>query len=477
MKFCQNCGAPLIDGDPVCQRCGTDQRVYGVPVEPAAPADAAETPFEPAGNDGGSTYNPESFESGQYGNMGNMFGDQGAAFGAGMAYEAYQAQADAAAKQAEEARRAEEARQAAQRSQAQRRAEERNEYGTAGTVHYDYGRENVNTNVPPVYNTNGGGLIKKRSFWLWFLLSLVTFGIFGLVYNYGWAKDVETLCEGDGKRKPNYIVMFLLTIVTLGIYGFYWHYQQTERLRETGEAHGITVNDNGIHTLLLMLLLPGVGILVAQYILFDNTNRLGAVYNGEASVAQVNQNASHRTPIIIGIVVGVVTLILATILAVALGVAGWLYGRDHWDPDFNFDYDWDDEEIRDDSFEDPTYIGDEADLGDFHVYIGDAEAIYGGDGEDAVAVHIEFTNNGKETMTPLDALWVRAYQDGNMMMTTWPDDDVLDDLWDAYFEDVAPGETVEFVACFVLEDDHSDIEVYVSDVETNDQLYVSYSFE
>ncbi|MCL2511731.1 MAG: DUF4234 domain-containing protein, partial [Bacteroidales bacterium] len=65
-------------------------------------------------------------------------------------------------------------------------------------------------------------LTTNRGFWLTFLLSIVTFGIYGWYLVYAFAKETNIACKEDGKTTRGLLGYILLSIVTLGIYGIVW---------------------------------------------------------------------------------------------------------------------------------------------------------------------------------------------------------------------------------------------------------------
>jgi len=129
--------------------------------------------------------------------------------------------------------------------------------------------------------------IQYRSFWKYLLFSIITCGIYGIYYLYGYVKDLNKVCEGDGKESKNYIVVLLLSMVTCGIYGLYWWYVQGERLYHIAPKYSVKVREKGRGILVWELLgctvMPGIGMFVATYIMFDNMNAIAKVYNGAIS--------------------------------------------------------------------------------------------------------------------------------------------------------------------------------------------------
>ena len=122
--------------------------------------------------------------------------------------------------------------------------------------------------------------MKKRNLALCVIFSIITFGIYGIYVMYGYVKDLNKVCEGDGKQSKNYIVVILLSMVTCGIYGLYWYYTQGERLYRIAPKYGIQIQEKG-STILLWSLLDvvtfGISSMAVTYIMFDNMNLIGKI--------------------------------------------------------------------------------------------------------------------------------------------------------------------------------------------------------
>jgi hypothetical protein len=125
-------------------------------------------------------------------------------------------------------------------------------------------------------------MIKQRSLLTVILLSIVTCGIYGIVFWYSYSDDMNKVCNGDGKQTQNYLIVFLLSMVTCGIYGFIWFYGVANRLRDNAPRYGTSFAEDGSTVLLWMILgsfLCGIGQFYAWYILIKNMNDLGNRYN------------------------------------------------------------------------------------------------------------------------------------------------------------------------------------------------------
>lgn len=100
---------------------------------------------------------------------------------------------------------------------------------------------------------------------------------------------------------------------------------------------------------------------------------------------------------------------------------------------------------------------------DCEVLIGDGYLFKDFAGDDAIAVEVTWTNLGDRSDFAADSIEVRAFQDGEELLITMPSD--VDDLYpqtDLYYSDVAPGESVTFVACFELDSSSEPVDVEVT---------------
>lgn len=124
-------------------------------------------------------------------------------------------------------------------------------------------------------------MIKERNFWTYFFLSLITCGIYGIVFMYGWTEENNRVCAGDGKDSFNYIVVLLLTIITCGIYFYVWVYKMAQRLQDNAPRYGLMLNESGSSVLLFTILgsFIGIGPLIGEYFMIKNQNILAAAYN------------------------------------------------------------------------------------------------------------------------------------------------------------------------------------------------------
>jgi hypothetical protein len=124
-------------------------------------------------------------------------------------------------------------------------------------------------------------MIKKRSLVGLVVLSIITFGIYGLYWIYKLARDVNVICEEDGKKTGGLLKFLLLGLITLGIYDMVWLYMLGDRLQDNASRYNLTLKESG-STVLLWYILGAfiiVGPFIAMHIIIKNTNALADEYN------------------------------------------------------------------------------------------------------------------------------------------------------------------------------------------------------
>lgn len=120
-----------------------------------------------------------------------------------------------------------------------------------------------------------------RSFGMFLLLSIITFGIYSIIFFYNYVEDLNVVCAKDGKSSMNYIVVWLLSLVTGGIFMYVWYYMIGDRLEQNCRAYGVPSSSSGTSLLLWSLLgsLIIVGPFIAQYKMIEDLNNLSIAYN------------------------------------------------------------------------------------------------------------------------------------------------------------------------------------------------------
>ena len=155
----------------------------------------------------------------------------------------------------------------------------------AGNVNEEikgFSADDATRNADAYMPYNSIPLKTDRSLLIFILLSIVTCGIYNLVFLYQLITDVNIACEGDGDDTPGFWMFFLLTIVTCGIYGFIWYYKLSNRLQVNCARYGQPTTEGGSAVLLWMIFgiwLCGIGTFIAWNILINNTNTVCAGYN------------------------------------------------------------------------------------------------------------------------------------------------------------------------------------------------------
>jgi hypothetical protein len=124
-------------------------------------------------------------------------------------------------------------------------------------------------------------MIKKRSLAGYIILSIVTLGIYGLYWIYKLARDMNTICEGDGKKTGGLLKCFFLGLITLGIYNWVWLFMLGDRLQDNAPRYGLTFKESGTEVLLWALLGACiiVGPFISLHIVIKNINALADEYN------------------------------------------------------------------------------------------------------------------------------------------------------------------------------------------------------
>ena len=109
--------------------------------------------------------------------------------------------------------------------------------------------------TPPV--NNGRPRVENRNIVTCIILSIVTCGIYGIIWLINLVNDVNAVCQDEHSNQSGGTV-FLLILVTCGIYGIIWFYQVGKRLADAGQKNGIQIADNS--TIYLVLALFGLQI-------------------------------------------------------------------------------------------------------------------------------------------------------------------------------------------------------------------------
>lgn len=131
---------------------------------------------------------------------------------------------------------------------------------------------------PMIYQV---GMHTNRGFWRSLLLSIVTFGIYPLYMIELMAEYTNVACVKDGKRTRGLIPYLFLSILTLGIFGLVWHAGMIERWRDNAKANGKECAVTPKFFVLWMVpgVLTVVGPLIAFAALLRGFNGMCRIFN------------------------------------------------------------------------------------------------------------------------------------------------------------------------------------------------------
>ena len=102
-------------------------------------------------------------------------------------------------------------------------------------------------------NTNGytRSLVKNRSIALSIILSIITWGIYGLFW-YAFMVDDANKVSGEYDSTSGGLTI-LYSLLTCGLYKIYWSYKVGKQLYNAGLNYGKDISDNSILYLILSL--------------------------------------------------------------------------------------------------------------------------------------------------------------------------------------------------------------------------------
>ena len=105
--------------------------------------------------------------------------------------------------------------------------------------------------------------IKERNIVVCILLTIVTCGIYGIIWFISMTDDMR-YASGDQTLSGG--TAFLCTLITCGIYGYYWAYKMGKATVAAKASRGEQASDNSVLYIVLQVL--GVGIV--NYCLIQN---------------------------------------------------------------------------------------------------------------------------------------------------------------------------------------------------------------
>ena len=122
---------------------------------------------------------------------------------------------------------------------------------------------------------------ENRSLLVLVLLSICTLGIYSLFFWYGYARDMNIVCAGDGRKTRGIIAQVVFSILTLGIYNLIWMYGAGDRIFFNCAKRNIPNTVSG-GSILLWYILGAfilIGPLVGLHQLISGLNQLCIDYN------------------------------------------------------------------------------------------------------------------------------------------------------------------------------------------------------
>ena len=128
-----------------------------------------------------------------------------------------------------------------------------------------------------------GQLKTNKSLLKYILLSLITFGIYGIVVMSSVSNDVNVVASRyDGKKTMHYcLLLFLVGPVTFGIAYFVWYHRISNRigceLARRSLPYSFSASDYWLWNILGAFII--VGPFVYYYKLFKAVNMINAHYN------------------------------------------------------------------------------------------------------------------------------------------------------------------------------------------------------
>jgi hypothetical protein len=126
-------------------------------------------------------------------------------------------------------------------------------------------------------------LTTNRGFWLAWLLSIVTFGIYGMYLIYAFAKETNIACKSDGKNTTGLFLYIVFSILTLGIYSIVWDCMWINRcnafLARNGKPEGLQMSTYLLTMFLLGPLTLGIMYIVVYCKKLYLQNAVNAAYN------------------------------------------------------------------------------------------------------------------------------------------------------------------------------------------------------
>ena len=130
-------------------------------------------------------------------------------------------------------------------------------------------------NNAPYYGNPAGGYrvdIQARNIVICIILSIVTCGIYGLIWFFGLVNDLNKAAPSPDDKTPGTVLLF--SIVTCGIYSIIWLYKSGEKVDRIRTQNGEAPSSSALIYLLLSLF--GLGI-VAYAMIQNELNKVASI--------------------------------------------------------------------------------------------------------------------------------------------------------------------------------------------------------
>ena len=113
-------------------------------------------------------------------------------------------------------------------------------------------------------------MIQKKDFLKVILLTIITCGIYEIIFLYEYDKELRSMLTHTKKRPPEYLLAFVLSLLSCGLFMFYWYYMVFVSQAEEAKATGVVFNVEDPVVMTICMIIPFFSI----YLLCDNFNKL-----------------------------------------------------------------------------------------------------------------------------------------------------------------------------------------------------------
>jgi len=144
----------------------------------------------------------------------------------------------------------------------------------------------MNENQTPVYQASSapvGQLKTNKGLLKYILLSIITFGIYGLVVMSAMSNDVNIVASRyDGRKTMHYcLLFFIISPLTLGIATFVWYHRISNRIGNELRRRSINSNFSSADYWLWGIIgsIIVIGPFIYMHNLFKACNQMCAHYN------------------------------------------------------------------------------------------------------------------------------------------------------------------------------------------------------